>query len=116
MAVVALVGLVPIVLSGVASVSALRLSIGSGADSWRNGSGALRPCVRTDLAPFRWFRCASFERRPMGTLNDVCGGGRDSTSGAVGPGTIGVRLSLGARGRSEWLPCAAWADVDVLLT
>ena len=41
MAVVASVGLVPIVLSGVASASALRLSNGSGAGSWRNGSGAL---------------------------------------------------------------------------
>ena len=79
-AVVALVGLVPSVLSGVASASALRLSIGSGADSWRNGSGALRLCVRADLAPFGRLRCAFFERRPMGILNSVCDDGRDSSA------------------------------------
>ena len=102
-AAVALVGLVPSVLSGGASASALRLSIGSGADSWRNGSGALRPCVRADSARLR---CAFFERRPMGILESVCDGGRDSSAWSVGPGTIEVRMNWGARGRSGWLPCA----------
>ena len=102
-AAVALVGLVPSVLSGGASASALRLSIGSGADSWRNGSGALRPCVRADSARLR---CAFFERRPMGIRKSVCNDGRNSSAWSVGPGTIEVRMNWGARGRSGWLPCA----------
>ena len=98
-----MVGLVPSVLSGGASASALRLSIGSGADSWRNGSGALRPCVRADSARLR---CAFFERRPMGIRKSVCNDGRNSSAWSVGPGTIEVRMNWGARGRSGWLPCA----------
>ena len=53
MVVAALDGLVRGALYGVASARALRLSIGSGADSWRNGSGALRSCVGA-----RWLPCA----------------------------------------------------------
>ncbi len=53
MVVVVLVGLVRGALSGVGSASALRLSIGSGADSWWTGSGALWSCVEAV-----WFSCA----------------------------------------------------------
>ncbi len=53
MVVAALVGLVRGALYGVASATALRLSNGSGADSWRNGAGALGSCVEA-----RWLPCA----------------------------------------------------------